>query len=271
MLEAHILGKFDPQRQFEQLIKSGVRPLIISYDMILTSSSSPIPHCFPPSTFTQHQTRVDGRALTGLRRLSVVRGILQKTTAGSALVKVGGTKVIAGVTLQVGRPGEETPGKGEIGAYVRAYVHASMTVVSQVIYVILMCSRRPPVPSSILSVASSGVEVQLPPLCHPKYTSLQTQHEEGRALETFVQSLVLKCGVVRREDLCITEGRHVWKLNVDVHCLSHEGSLPDACALAALAALSDVKLPGTVITKDDEALIVPGASSESAPIFSCLY
>jgi hypothetical protein len=135
------------------------------------------------------------------------------------------------------------------------------------------------------------VEVQLPPLCHPKYTSLQTQHEEGKALETFVQSVILKCvplcpdhqsvsiscpnhtptfthppthpphprcGVVRREDLCIAEGRHVWRLNVDVHCLSHEGSLPDACALAAMAALSDVRLPGTVISKDDEVLIAPG-------------
>ena len=59
---------------------------------------------------------MDGRALTGLRRLMMVRGMLQKTTAGSALVKVGGTKVVAGVTLQVGKPGEETPGKGEIGA-----------------------------------------------------------------------------------------------------------------------------------------------------------
>jgi len=36
------------------------------------------------------------------------------------------------------------------------------------------------------------VEVQLPPLCHPKYTSLQAQHEEGKALETFVQSVILK-------------------------------------------------------------------------------
>jgi len=58
--------------------------------------------------------------------------------------------------------------------------------------------------------------------------------------------------------LCIAEGRHVWKLNVDVHCLSHEGSLPDACALAALAALADVKLPGTIINKDDEVLVAPG-------------
>lgn len=145
--------------------------------------------------------------------------------------------------------------------------------------------------------------MQLPALCHPRFTSLQAQHEEGKALETFVQSVVLKCvpcvrtprrrrqrelrpsvrnrtptpltqtnipntqqppkrprcGVVRREDLCIAEGRHVWKLNVDVHCLSHEGSLPDACALAAVAALADVKLPGTVITKDDEVLVAPGA------------
>lgn len=39
----------------------------------------------------------------------------------------------------------------------------------------------------------AGVEVQLPALCHPRFTSLQAQHEEGKALETFVQSVVLKC------------------------------------------------------------------------------
>lgn len=59
--------------------------------------------------------RQDGRSLTGLRPLTLLQGILQRTTAGSALVKIGGTKVVAGVTLQVGQPAEDTPSKGEIG------------------------------------------------------------------------------------------------------------------------------------------------------------
>lgn len=67
-----------------------------------------------------------------------------------------------------------------------------------------------------------------------------------------------RCGVVRREDLCIAEGRHVWKLNVDIQCLSHEGSLGDACILAAASALADVKLPATAVDKDEEVIILPG-------------
>lgn len=67
-----------------------------------------------------------------------------------------------------------------------------------------------------------------------------------------------RCGVVRREDLCIAEGRHVWKLNVDIQCLSHEGSLGDACILAAASALADVKLPATAVDKDEEVIVLPG-------------
>jgi exosome complex RNA-binding protein Rrp42 (RNase PH superfamily) len=64
--------------------------------------------------------------------------------------------------------------------------------------------------------------------------------------------------VLRRQDLCITEGRHVWKLCLDIMCLSHEGSLLDAALLAAAAALSNVKLPPTETTKDDEVVLVRG-------------
>lgn len=34
--------------------------------------------------------------------------------------------------------------------------------------------------------------MHLPPLCHPKYTSIQAQQEEGKALETFVQNVMLR-------------------------------------------------------------------------------
>ncbi len=116
MLEAHILSRFDPDRQFQQLLKTGVRAFVRSIDRSIEGCIK-IDARWPTDPPSLHsQTRVDGRALTGLRRLTLFRGMLQKTTAGSALVKIGGTKVVAGVTLLVGKPGEETPGKGEIGA-----------------------------------------------------------------------------------------------------------------------------------------------------------
>ena len=77
---------------------------------------------FDPATYLANLVkagvRQDGRNLTGLRPLTLQQGILQRTTAGSALVKIGGTKVVAGVTLQVGQPAEDTPSKGEIGTWV---------------------------------------------------------------------------------------------------------------------------------------------------------
>jgi len=77
---------------------------------------------FDPATYLANLVkagvRQDGRSLMGLRPLTLLQGILQRTTAGSALVKIGGTKVVAGVTLQVGQPAEDTPSTGEIGTWV---------------------------------------------------------------------------------------------------------------------------------------------------------
>lgn len=61
-----------------------------------------------------------------------------------------------------------------------------------------------------------------------------------------------------RESLCIVEGRHVWRLCLDIVCLSREGNLTDAAILAAIVALSDVILPATTISKDDKVLLTQG-------------
>jgi exosome complex RNA-binding protein Rrp42 (RNase PH superfamily) len=119
-----------------------------THDLLTPSFIDPHNHL---TKLVQAGVRYDGRGLTGLRPLTLLQGILQKTTAGSALVKIGGTKVVAGITLEVGQPGEDSLSKGEI-----------------------------------------GVEVHLSPMCHPKYTSIQTQNEEGKTLETFVQSLLIR-------------------------------------------------------------------------------
>lgn len=70
-----------------------------------------------------------------------------------------------------------------------------------------------------------------------------------------------RCNVVRREDLCIVECRHVWKLNVDLQCLSHDGSLADACVLSALLALADVTLPVTIVDTDEKVVVLHGKFS----------
>ena len=43
--------------------------------------------------------------------------------------------------------------------------------------------------------------------------------------------------------MCITPGELAWSVNIDIHVLDHDGNLMDACALAAIAALSCAKIP----------------------------
>jgi exosome complex RNA-binding protein Rrp42 (RNase PH superfamily) len=54
-------------------------------------------------TFWTQASRPDGRPWSRVRATTVVPGILQKTTAGSALARLGATHVVAGVTLQIGQ------------------------------------------------------------------------------------------------------------------------------------------------------------------------
>jgi exosome complex RNA-binding protein Rrp42 (RNase PH superfamily) len=46
------------------------------------------------------------------------------------------------------------------------------------------------------------------------------------------------------KSLCVAQSKFAWHLYVDVLVLNSGGSLADVCALAAVAALSDVRLPG---------------------------
>lgn len=57
--------------------------------------------------------RADGRGIDQYRALGVRVGFV-KTADGSALVTLGGTKVMAGVKLEVGKPFEDTPDEGNL-------------------------------------------------------------------------------------------------------------------------------------------------------------
>jgi hypothetical protein len=164
---------------------------------------------------------------------------------------------------QVGQPAEETPTYGEIGPCLAA-----------------LCTTRRLYPV-IICHCSIGVEVHLPPLCSPRFTSIQAQQDQSKALEAYIQELILRlvlhqladgrssicghevavsygsCQVLRREELCVKEGNHVWKLLLDLVCLSHEGNIRDAMILAAMAALTDVAIPA-VSVKVEEVLLLRG-------------
>lgn len=66
------------------------------------------------SSFFAQSIRPDGRSFHQSRPVSLVKGVLTKHTAGSALVKFGTTQVLAGVTLQIGQPAATSSTSGDV-------------------------------------------------------------------------------------------------------------------------------------------------------------
>lgn len=67
--------------------------------------------------FVSHGIRPDGRAFDACRPVGVSVGVLDAdSAAGSALVNLGETRLLAAVTLQVGTPHLASPSSGDLGA-----------------------------------------------------------------------------------------------------------------------------------------------------------
>lgn len=71
-----------------------------------------------------HGKRTDGRAFDEYRKITIIPGYVQKAE-GSAIVKIGRTKVIAGVKAQIGTPFPDTPNQGVVTATVELVPIAS--------------------------------------------------------------------------------------------------------------------------------------------------
>ena len=74
--------------------------------------------------------------------------------------------------------------------------------------------------------------------------------ERAIELARVVDRGIRSSGAVDLKKLCIVPGKRAYILFVDVYVLNHDGNLIDASALAALAALTDTKLPGYQIEED---------------------
>lgn len=51
--------------------------------------------------------------------------------------------------------------------------------------------------------------------------------------------------VIDMKKLCIKEGEKAWMVMIDIYPLNYDGNIIDACALAALAALQNARIPKT--------------------------
>ena len=126
--------------------------------------------------FTEHGVRPDGRGFTNTRAMAVSHEPLrraelsQSAVAGSSLISLGGTRVLASVTLQVGVPGLAAPSDGEVEVAVQ----------------FAPCSSRD---------GSAG--------------SKQPGERATVMGETF-RDLIVKAGVVQLSNLCIEQRACAW-------------------------------------------------------------
>jgi exosome complex component RRP42 len=63
--------------------------------------------------------------------------------------------------------------------------------------------------------------------------------ELGRVVDRGIR----ESGCIDMESLCIVPGEKVWGVMIDIHVLSDQGNIFDACALAAIAALRTATVP----------------------------
>ncbi len=198
--------------------------------------------------------RADGRGPSCARQARIDASTL--STSGSAEVTLGGTSVVAAISLQVGQPTHHEPKCGDLGA--RFSSRASRGD-----------NRRDNAPRS-----TSLTAPQKSRCASPRRASLAGRRKRPRssrkdccttcssgrsprrarapvAYNRFRRTLARtnKRGqVLDREQLCIIEGQAAWKLRLDLVCVSFAGSLVDAALMAAEAALRDLRLPEPVLS-----------------------
>jgi exosome complex component RRP42 len=86
------------------------------------------------------------------------------------------------------------------------------------------------------------VNAELRPLASPSF-ELGPPREEAIELARVVDRGIRESEAIDLEKLGIKPGEEVWAVFVDIHVLDHDGNLIDASALAAIAALLNVKPP----------------------------
>lgn len=103
-----------------------------------------------------------------------------------------------------------------------------------------------------------GVEVT--PMSAPDVRPGRTP-EAAHSVAEQLHAVLATGGALDATELCIRKSSAAWVLYCDVYVLNSDGCLLDACLIAAVAALSALKLPEVPLTKDGQ-VIIPGSGGE---------
>lgn len=90
------------------------------------------------------------------------------------------------------------------------------------------------------------ISTELSPIASPAFevgrpTTLET------TLSRLLEKAIRRSSALDTESLCLIAGKACFHVKCDIHVLSYEGNLVDACSLAALAALLHFKRPDTSV------------------------
>ncbi len=157
--------------------------------------------------------RLDGRTPDEYREIKIHTNLVEKAE-GSAMVELGGTKVIAGVKLSIGSPYDDYPNKGTL-----------------------------------------IVTAELNPTASPSFRN-GPPTMDAIELTRVTDRIIRESDAIDLEDLCIIEGQKVWNVFLDIYPIDSNGNLFDASALAALAAISTIRVPETQVTETGEVEIL---------------
>ncbi|KAK9836808.1 hypothetical protein WJX74_008486 [Apatococcus lobatus] len=112
-----------------------------------------------------------------------------------------------------------------------------------------------------------AVAVEMAPMSSPDVRPGRPG-EAAQCLAEQVSSILASSDVIPRQQLCIEQGRACWVVYLDIIVLNADGSLLDACLLAAWAALRSLRLPSVILTADgnvEPCDDLPQTSSAAAP------
>ncbi len=155
--------------------------------------------------------RLDGRALGEFRKFTIEKNIIG-TAEGSARVRLGGTEVLVGIKVGMGKPYSNKPDHGMLATSVE-----------------------------LRSIAHHTFD--------PFQT---TNKAKAIEISRVVDRGIRESGMIDLESLCLEPGKKVWSVNLDIMVLDHDGNIFDASTLGALAALSDTVVPASDFDLGDD-------------------
>lgn len=86
------------------------------------------------------------------------------------------------------------------------------------------------------------ISVELSPVGSPEFR-MGPPSEQAVELSRVIDRGIRESKSIETEKLCITPKEAVWSVSIDIAVINDDGNLMDAGALAAIAALTDTKLP----------------------------